>query len=124
MKYLYLVLAFWTIVSSISFAQPNSEDDGAKAEKGNLTVESIRNKKLDQYLNYESPVKELKRVSSNFLPEANAKGSNLPNQKTQHSEQNFNKMPVYQPEGHCPMPVMVPDSTVQHTLLIKKVSTY
>lgn len=32
----------------------------------------------------------------------------------------FDNMPCFKPQGFCPMPIFVPDSTVRYTLLIKR----
>jgi len=73
-------------------------------------------------INFDFPLKELQNNKRFSFPEYSGKnlaiGPDLMGSIVE--SQSYDRMPCYIPKGNFPMMVLKPDSTIKHTLLIKR----
>ena len=124
MKSVFLILIFFTCFLFGSIAQLKSISDSADIDISILTVENLRSVDLDCQLKYDSPLKEFMGRTKHYSTKGFVVDSDkqLPQMELSVEDEGRGTMPVFIPKGDFPMPVSVPDTTKNYSLLIKELN--
>ncbi|MBI9061511.1 MAG: hypothetical protein JEZ14_05950 [Marinilabiliaceae bacterium] len=124
MKSVFLILIFFTCFLFGTIAQSKSISDSSNIDISILTVENLRSVVLDSQLKYDSPLKEFTGRTEHCSTKGVVVDSDKRLQKTELNVEDEGRgtMPVYIPKGDFPMPVSVPDTAKNYSLLIKEMN--